>query len=147
MSYLLRDGRFTDEHASANFITIDQLQQLKSGTHLALDLPNDADLSEIADRLAELAVIRIAFPSFADGRGFSLARRLRQIGYAGTLRAKGHLIPDQYPHAVRAGFDEIELDEDVAARQQESHWRDTLAAVSVSYQDRLRRPAIHPRSQ
>ena len=147
MSYLLRDGRFTDEHTPANFITVDQLQQLKSGTHLALDLPNDANLSEIADRLAELAVIRIAFPSFADGRGFSLARRLRQIGFAGTLRARGHLIPDQYPHAIRAGFDEIELDDDVAARQQESHWRDNLAAVTVSYQDRLQRPAIHPRSQ
>ena len=38
---------------------------------------------------------RIAFPAMGDGRGFSIARRLRAMGYRGVLRAKGPLVADQ----------------------------------------------------
>jgi len=67
--------------------------------------------------------VRIRFASFADGRGFSLARRLRRIGYAGRLRAAGHVLADQYAMARRAGFDEVEIDAALAERQPEAHWR------------------------
>lgn len=80
-----------------------------AGAGLALDLPNTAAVAELAPPLARAALIRIAFPGFADGRGFSLARRLRDLGYGGRLRAAGALIPDQRALARACGFDEIEV--------------------------------------
>ena len=69
-----------------------------------------------------------------DGRGFSIARRLRAMGYAGRLRAAGPLIPDQLRAARRVGFDEVELPDAVAARQGEAAWR---LRPQGSYQARL----------
>ena len=64
-------------------------------------------------------MIRIDFPSFADGRGFTLARLIRLLGFTGRLRAKGHVIADQYAMARRSGFDEIEISSELASRQSE----------------------------
>ena len=77
-----------------------------------------ADLPAHLDR----ALIAIDFPSFSDGRGFSLARRLRELGFAGRLRAAGRLIADQYAMARRVGFDEVEVAPDIAARQPQEQW-------------------------
>ncbi|MCB2110727.1 MAG: DUF934 domain-containing protein [Defluviimonas sp.] len=67
-------------------------------------------------------MIRVRFPSFADGRGFTLARHLRGAGFRGRLRASGPLISDQYAMARRAGFDEVEIPADLARRQPEAEW-------------------------
>ncbi|ODS02212.1 hypothetical protein AUC71_16510 [Methyloceanibacter marginalis] len=54
--------------------------------------------------------IAIAFPSFTDGRGFSLARLLRERhGFKGEIRAVGHLIPDHGQFLLRSGFDTAEI--------------------------------------
>jgi len=71
------------------------------------------DLDTIADKLA-FAVIE--FPAFGDGRGFSLAVRLRKdFGFKGEIRATGPVIPDQALFLLRAGFDTVEV---AAERQQ-----------------------------
>lgn len=88
----------------------------------SLDLSSDTDISPLLSRLDGIDMIRIDFPSFADGRGFSLARRLRNAGYTGRLRAKGHVISDQYAMARRSGFDEVEIDATLASRQPEDQW-------------------------
>ena len=67
-------------------------------------------------------LIAIDFPSMTDGRGFSLARRLRDIGYKGRLRAVGKLIADQYAMARRVGFDEVQITADLAKRQPQEQW-------------------------
>lgn len=84
---------------------------------LALDLPNTADVAALLPLLARAALIRVAFPGFADGRGYSLGRRLRDLGYRGRLRAVGVQIPDQRVHLRACGFDEVELADEVLARQ------------------------------
>ena len=56
-----------------------------------IDLGPETDL-ETLEIDAAIEKIRIDFPNFADGRGFTLARLLRLHGYSGELRAKGHLI-------------------------------------------------------
>lgn len=84
---------------------------------LAPDTPL-ADLATYLDR----ALISIDFPAFTDGRGFSLARRLRELGFKGRLRASGRLIADQYAMARRVGFDEVEVAPDIAARQPAEQW-------------------------
>jgi phosphoadenylyl-sulfate reductase (thioredoxin) len=103
----------------------------------ALDLASDADPAALADRLATARMIRVDFPSFADGRGFTIARRLRQMGYRGRLRARG-VIADQYAMARRSGFDEVEVPPALAARQPEPQWRARADWRSHDYRARLR---------
>ena len=105
---------------------------------LAVDLASDADPAGLANRLGEIDMIRVDFPSFADGRGFTIAQRLRLMGYEGRLRAKGHVIADQYAMARRAGFDEVEISADLAARQPEDQWLARADWRDHSYQNRLR---------
>jgi uncharacterized protein (DUF934 family) len=101
---------------------------------LAVDFPNDRDAADLAPWLDRLALVRVAFPSSTDGRGFSIAARLRAMGYAGRLRAAGPLIADQFRAARRVGFDEVELPDAMAERQPESQWR---LRPQGSYQQRL----------
>lgn len=84
---------------------------------LAPDMPPE----ELVDHLHR-NLIAVEFPSTVDGRGFSLARRLRALGYEGKLRATGRLIADQYAMARRVGFDEVEIDADLAKRQPQEQW-------------------------
>jgi len=91
-----------------------------SGAAIAVD--NDVDASSLAPHFDRIDLIVVRFPSFADGRGFSVARRLRALGYAGRLRAQGHVISDQYAMARACGFDEVQIDAEMAARQPERHW-------------------------
>ncbi|MDO5647305.1 DUF934 domain-containing protein [Paracoccus sp. (in: a-proteobacteria)] len=87
----------------------------------AITLAPDTDPKTLGDYLGH-DLIAIDFPSFSDGRGFSLARLLRELGYQGRLRATGRLIADQYAMARRVGFDEVHVAPDIAARQPAEQW-------------------------
>ncbi|HYP64028.1 MAG TPA: DUF934 domain-containing protein [Acidocella sp.] len=70
-----------------------------------IHLAPDAKLEEIAPRLGEIGRIEIEFPKFRDGRGFTLARTLRErFGYKGDIRATGHFLPDQFGALQACGF-------------------------------------------
>lgn len=103
-----------------------------------LELGPETDLDAEAQRIAAAELIRVLFPSFADGRGFTIARRLRLMGYRGRLRACGHLIADQYAMARRCGFDEVEIDDALARRQPEAQWLFRADWRAHDYQSRLR---------
>lgn len=81
--------------------------------------------------------IYIEFASAHDGRGFSQARRLRELGYNGFIIAKGALIADQYRHARQSGFDGVLLTQAQARRMPEQIWQEQAQRVFVSYQDRV----------
>jgi uncharacterized protein (DUF934 family) len=104
----------------------------------ALDLAQTDDPALVEPFLAELSLIRIAFPAFNDGRAFTIARRLRMMGYKGELRALGPVIADQYTMARRTGFDAVEIPDDLAARQPESQWQFRADWQAHDYQARLR---------
>jgi len=78
-------------------------------------------------------LISIDFPSFADGRGFSIAQRLRRLGFDGELRARGHVIADQYPHALACGFNTVEIDDTMAERQPYEQWQAATKKVLPPY--------------
>lgn len=103
-----------------------------------IDIASDGDPSGLADRLADAAMIRVDFPSFADGRGFTIARQLRLLGFKGRLRACGHVLADQYTMARRAGFDEVEISDELAARQPADQWQARSNWQAHDYQSRLR---------
>ena len=102
-----------------------------------IDLGPETDL-ETLEIDAAIEKIRIDFPNFADGRGFTLARLLRLRGYSGELRAKGHVICEQYAMARRSGFDSVEIDHALAARQPEALWLSRANWQKHDYQERLR---------
>jgi uncharacterized protein (DUF934 family) len=99
-------------------------------------LPNTTTVAELLD--SGRNQIAIAFPAFTDGRGFSLARALRQAGYGGRLRAVGELIPDQFAFALDCGFDEIEISAERLARQPVEQWLAARDAITVAYQPNTR---------
>ena len=43
-------------------------------------------------------------------------------GFKGHLRAVGPVIADQYAMARRVGFDDVEIPDDLAARQPQAQW-------------------------
>jgi uncharacterized protein (DUF934 family) len=74
--------------------------------NIGLLINNDVDLATISEDLTQLPLIAIHFPSFMDGRGFSIARLLRErYGYKGEIRAVGYVIRDQLCYLKRCGFD------------------------------------------
>jgi len=104
---------------------------------IGLVTANDVDAHAILPHFEALDAITIAFPSFADGRGFSLALQLRRLGFEGQLIAQGHVIADQYVHARRCGFDAVAIDGDMAERQPEAQWLARLTRINATYQQRL----------
>ncbi|MBW7469950.1 DUF934 domain-containing protein [Marinobacter sp. M216] len=56
-------------------------------------------------KVNELPVIAVNFPKFSDGRGYSIARLLRErFGYENELRAIGDVLLDQLQFMKRCGF-------------------------------------------
>jgi uncharacterized protein (DUF934 family) len=92
----------------------------RSGLHVLA--PADADPDALLSVAARHRLIAIEFVKFTDGRGFSLARRLRDLGHRGRLRAHGWLIPDQFSYARACGFDEVQVPDATLARQGAAVW-------------------------
>lgn len=122
MSVIVRDDGFHAEDFTGTGIV-----------EIASDTRPEA-LPDVAG--AELVIV--AFPAFSDGRGFTLARHLRTSGYQGRLRARGHVIADQYTMARRAGFDEVEISDELAARQPADQWQFRADWKANDYRSRLR---------
>ncbi|MAQ46533.1 MAG: oxidoreductase [Confluentimicrobium sp.] len=138
MSVIVTDTGFGSEDWSHEFHSVEALGQEVGAPAFALDLASDTDPAALEGRLDGVDLIRVDFPSSADGRGFTIARALRRMGFAGRLRAKGHVIADQYAMARRCGFDEIEIDDALAARQPEPQWLFRADWQAHDYQSRLR---------
>jgi len=67
--------------------------------------PTD-DPAAVAARLPKVSRVEINFPKFGDGRGFSIARLLRErYGYKGELRAVGEVARDHLYYMEQCGFD------------------------------------------
>jgi uncharacterized protein (DUF934 family) len=72
----------------------------------------------LAGVVNELEVIAVNFPRFADGRGYSIARILRErLGYKNELRAIGDVLLDQLQFMKRCGFDRFVLRADKNAEE------------------------------
>lgn len=106
----------------------------QSGCLLGVEISNDTDLDALSPWLETLGLISVSFPKAADGRGYSIATRLRRLGYQRELRATGHVIADQYALARSCGFDTVEISMIQAERQPEEHWMEAQRAMSLAYQ-------------
>jgi uncharacterized protein (DUF934 family) len=82
------------------------------GIPLGIWLSPEDDPAEIAKDVDDFTVIAVHFPKFTDGRGYSIARLLRErYGYDGELRAFGDVGRDQIFLLNRVGFDSFLIGE------------------------------------
>ncbi|MFZ3144533.1 DUF934 domain-containing protein [Psychrobacter glacincola] len=68
-------------------------------------------LTRIPEFLLQQDLIVIHLPAFTDGRGFSFAQTLRQLGYQGEIRMAGKFGRDQIAYLLRAGADSFVISE------------------------------------
>ena len=104
---------------------------------LGVWLDSKEDPARIADDLNSFAVVAVNFPQFTDGRGYSIARLLRErYGWRGELRAIGDVLRDQLFYLSRCGFDAFALREDQDAQAALAAFDD----FSEAYQACVERP-------
>lgn len=89
-------------------------------------LAGEQDPAEILPLLGHLTLIVVEFPKSRDGRGFTLARLLRERhGFTGDLRATGPLLPDQFAMLLHCGFSSLLVSASIPAVR----WQDAAAAL------------------
>ena len=77
--------------------------------------------------LLDQRAVRLKVDGFSDGRGFSVARQLRLLGFSGAIEIVGDLLPDQLPMAVASGVDGILIHAEHAERCEEDQWQQKSA--------------------
>ena len=137
MTVLVDDTGFNIDDWTTGFVNITELDINNCNT-VAVDLASNEEPTDLAGLLDKINLIRVNFPSISDGRGYTIAAQLRRMGFAGRLRAYGHLIADQYTMARRSGFDEVQISDELAIRQPEPQWLARADWRAHDYQSRLR---------
>ena len=140
MTQIITKDGFTDETWPESGVILDfenfwQGQDLPIEEPVGVEFEPASDPANLIPWFDKVEMVVIPFASSADGRGFSLARQLRQLGYQGVIRAKGHVLVDQFRAALRVGIDQIEIDDDQAARNPEDQW--LAVSHAEGYQSRL----------
>lgn len=104
---------------------------------VAVWIPNDTVFSEEATKLTDLPLVAIDFPVFSDGRGYTLARQLRErFNFSGELRAIGDVLQDQLYFMGRCGFNSFAVREDKSIEEALTG----LKPFSNAYQAALDKP-------
>ena len=150
---LVRDEDATLPDDSPAIVSLARWQALEGSRALAPWLASDTELTpELAEELSGSPLIAIDFPRFTDGRGYSLARLLRErYGYTGEIRAVGDVLVDQVYFLSRCGFNALSLREDQwiedAMRALKAFSRAYQPAVDVAeplFRQRMREAAQRP---
>ena len=109
---------------------------LAHGRRIGVLVEPTAVLGALTDALSHVATIVIPFAKFTDGRGYSLARRLREeVHFKGELRAVGEVLIDQIPLMLRCGFDSFAISHAPTLRALEAGH---LPAIPEVYQNAVR---------
>ena len=100
---------------------------------LGVWLDSHEEPEAIAADVGRFDAIVVNFPKYQDGRGFSIARLLRErYGYKGELRAVGHITRDHLYYMQGCGFDAFELREGEDAAEALSSFDDFSEAYQAS---------------
>jgi uncharacterized protein (DUF934 family) len=98
---------------------------------LGVQVASNTHPEDLAPFLARVSLVVVEFPKFRDGRGFTIARTLRErYGYTGEIRAVGHILPDQYAFLVRCGFTDVAVSDEADL----GVWAAALGRFHVAYQ-------------
>jgi len=111
--HYLQDGQSLKP--SHNIVSLDywlenKTRLINEKEPLGLTIPGHEEVDNFVDDLQYFSLIAIEFPTFTDGRGYSLAKTLREhYRYQKEIRASGDILPDQALYLTRVGFDALEL--------------------------------------
>ncbi|MFK7831467.1 MAG: DUF934 domain-containing protein [Congregibacter sp.] len=94
-------------------LSLDEWKTEQCPSEVTVRLGGEAELFDDYQGLAAVHRIVIQFDTFMDGRGFSHARKLRDLGFSGEIFADGHVLPDQWQFLQRCGFSGL-VDTDLA---------------------------------
>jgi uncharacterized protein (DUF934 family) len=90
-----------------------QKTTLAARTDIGVWLASDERPEQLKEDANSLPLIAVDFPSFADGRGYSIAYNLRaRLGFDAELRAIGDVLRDQLFYMSRVGFNAFATRED-----------------------------------
>ena len=135
MATLIKGRRIVVESPPASEVGQRELPDQQIGEVVCLE-PTD-DPSSVADRLDRVARVEVNFPKFGDGRGYSIARLLRERhGFKGELRAIGEVARDHLFYMASCGFDAFALREGEALEEALAAFSD----FSESYPASVRQP-------
>ena len=99
-----RDDPVPDEPA----VSLDAFLDQTNAASVRIEAGDDVRrLGPVLDRLR---LVEVDFPKFRDGRGFSSARILREMGYTGEIKATGDVLVDLVYFMRRCGFDSFAPD-------------------------------------
>jgi uncharacterized protein (DUF934 family) len=94
-----RDDPVPDEPA----VSLDAFLDQTNAVSVRIEAGDDVRrLGPVLDRVR---LVEVDFPKFRDGRGFSSARILREMGYTGEIKATGDVLVDLIFFMRRCGFD------------------------------------------
>ena len=99
-----RDDPVPDEPA----VSLDAFLDQTNAVSVRIEAGDDVRrLGPVLDRVK---LVEVDFPKFRDGRGFSSARILREMGYTGEIKATGDVLVDLVWFMRRCGFDSFAPD-------------------------------------
>ena len=111
-----RQGQVLSPDAGLTWLTLTQWREQGAamvGQRLGLEFQPDEHPESVAEELAQFAALAARFPKFTDGRGMTIAQRLRvRYGWRGPLWAVGDIMQDQLFALARVGFDHFALRDD-----------------------------------
>src|SRR3546814_2597046 len=92
-----------DEATQEPTVTLESFQGQSNAAAVRIE-PGEV-VRELLPYLDRSSLVEVNVPSVGDGRGYSVARILREAGYTGELRAVGDVLVDQLFYMRRCGFD------------------------------------------
>ena len=108
-----------------------------SGGRTGVWVEGDTEAEAVGPHAADLPLIAVHFPAFADGRGLSLGALLRtRYGFEGELRAYGDILPDLAQYLHRSGFDAFVLADGRGAEVAIA----SVGSITDHYQASVRQP-------
>jgi uncharacterized protein (DUF934 family) len=97
-----------DEPVDEPAVTIDAFLEQTNAASVRIEAGDD--VRRLVPMLDRVRLVEIDFPKFRDGRGFSSARILREVGYTGEIKATGDVLVDLIFFMQRCGFDSFAPD-------------------------------------
>ena len=137
------DGRFVDDPwAGREVPAITEWQEQRASgappVARALRIEPGFDVEAAGLDLTGIELIKVSFPKFVDGRGYSIGWLLRRrLDFRGELRAVGDILYDQMQLMVRVGFDAFEIVDPATLRLLKS-------GRGVATIDRFYQPGLEP---
>ena len=98
-SLRFRDDPAADEPA----VSLDAFLDQTNAASVRIEAGDD--VRRLGPVLGRVQLVEVDFPKFRDGRGFSSARVLREMGYTGEIKATGDVLVDLVYFMRRCGFD------------------------------------------